>query len=273
MSLANKIHFMFCSGKNPKWSYYLASYFRTFSPAWPCRKALRRKLEMAASRPDYEYMLRRRDYYNRLMPDCELGPDCPTIGEMKMTRQKVYYLDTYRYARYFDPSLRLRLLPGDIVHIPQWPSVTKSRPICDDNANSVLLKLDRVRHFIFVRNDIPFEQKSDIAIFRGRLADKDVRLRFLQRYYGHPMVDAGDVARRNEEHPEWLRPKLTLPEQLRHKFILTLEGNDVASNLKWVMSSNSIAVMPRPTCETWFMEGSLIHEKNKIKIETIITIY
>lgn len=26
---------------------------------------------------------------------------------------------------------------------------------------------------------------------------------------------------------------------------MALEGNDVASNLKWVMSSNSIAVMPR----------------------------
>jgi hypothetical protein len=31
----------------------------------------------------------------------------------------------------------------------------------------------------------------------------------------------------------------------------------VASNLKWVMSSNSLAVMPPPSCETWFMEGLL----------------
>ena len=38
---------------------------------------------------------------------------------------------------------------------------------------------------------------------------------------------------------------------------MSLEGNDVASNLKWVMSSNSIAVTPRLTQETWFMEGTL----------------
>jgi spore maturation protein CgeB len=38
---------------------------------------------------------------------------------------------------------------------------------------------------------------------------------------------------------------------------MSLEGNDVASNLKWVMSSNCIAVSPRHTCETWFMEGTL----------------
>ena len=40
----------------------------------------------------------------------------------------------------------------------------------------------------------------------------------------------------------------------KHKFILCIEGNDVASNLKWVMSSNSVAVMPKPKFESWFME-------------------
>ena len=48
---------------------------------------------------------------------------------------------------------------------------------------------------------------------------------------------------------------------------MALEGNDVASNLKWVMSSNSIAVMPRPTCETWFMEGKLIPNYHYIEIK------
>ena len=51
--------------------------------------------------------------------------------------------------------------------------------------------------------------------------------------------------------------KKTIRQHLDYKFIMALEGNDVASNLKWVMSSNSLAVMPRPTCETWFMEGRL----------------
>ena len=33
--------------------------------------------------------------------------------------------------------------------------------------------------------------------------------------------------------------------------------NDIASNIRWVMSTNSIAVMPRPRNESWFMEGRL----------------
>ncbi|MDE6301807.1 MAG: lipopolysaccharide biosynthesis protein [Muribaculaceae bacterium] len=268
MSLAQKLYFMFNSGKNPKWHYYLASYLRSVCPAEPFRRMLQRRLESAALRPDYEYMLERRDYCNRLRPGTPLCDGCPTIREMEMTRQKVYYLDTWRYARYFNPDLRLRLLPGDIDYVPDKPSVTKSRPIADsaDNAFSVLFKLDRVRHFIFAKNDIPFRQKSDIALFRGKIGGKDNRIRFLEKFYGHPMVDAGDVTRYNDEHPEWLRHKLTIPEQLRHKFILALEGNDVASNLKWVMSSNSVAVMPRPTCESWFMEGTLIPDHHYIEI-------
>ena len=61
--------------------------------------------------------------------------------------------------------------------------------------------------------------------------------------------------------------RMTYKEQLQYKFILCLEGNDVASNLKWVMSSNSIAVMPKPKYETWFMEGLLIEDQHYIIIK------
>jgi hypothetical protein len=48
---------------------------------------------------------------------------------------------------------------------------------------------------------------------------------------------------------------------------MCLEGNDVASNLKWVMSSNSLAVMPKPKYETWYMEGRLIPNYHYIEIK------
>lgn len=67
-------------------------------------------------------------------------------------------------------------------------------------------------------------------------------------------------------HPVAL-PDKTFREHFDYKFIMALEGNDVASNLKWVMSSNSIAVMTRPTCETWFMEGKLIPDYHYIEIK------
>ena len=50
---------------------------------------------------------------------------------------------------------------------------------------------------------------------------------------------------------------MTIPEQLEHQFIVSVEGIDVATNLKWIMASNSLCLMRRPRFETWFMEGTL----------------
>ena len=61
--------------------------------------------------------------------------------------------------------------------------------------------------------------------------------------------------------------KVSLDYHLKHKFILCIEGNDVASNLKWVMSSNSVAVMPKPKFESWFMENMLIPDYHYIQIK------
>lgn len=60
---------------------------------------------------------------------------------------------------------------------------------------------------------------------------------------------------------------MTIRQHLNFRYVLALEGIDVASNLKWVMSSNSIAVMPRPNYETWFMEGKLIPNYHYIEVK------
>ena len=44
---------------------------------------------------------------------------------------------------------------------------------------------------------------------------------------------------------------------MKYRYIISIEGNDVASNLKWIMASNSLCLMPAPVYETWFMEGTL----------------
>ena len=39
---------------------------------------------------------------------------------------------------------------------------------------------------------------------------------------------------------------MPISEQLCYKFIFCIEGADTATNIKWVMSSNSLCVMPKP---------------------------
>jgi hypothetical protein len=93
------------------------------------------------------------------------------------------------------------------------------------------------------------------------------RIRFWEQYFNHPLCDLGQTNQRQTAHPEWNVPKMSIRQQLDYKFILCLEGNDVATNLKWVMSSNSLAVMPPPRYETWFMEGQLLPDVHYVAIK------
>jgi hypothetical protein len=51
---------------------------------------------------------------------------------------------------------------------------------------------------------------------------------------------------------------LSIHQQLQFKYIISVEGNDVATNLKWIMHSNSLCVMAKPKFETWFLESRLL---------------
>ena len=108
----------------------------------------------------------------------------------------MYYFDAMEIARYFDPNLRWVLKWGDIVDLQPVPSILKSRPLGDNNQNSVLMKLVKVRHFLFVNDKKAWRDKKDVAVFRGDIGskaagdDKPNRRVFMNRWLGHPMVDA-----------------------------------------------------------------------------------
>lgn len=264
MNLWYKLH----SGKNNKFFYYLRGYLRELIPGFISRIKGQKMLQSIGERADKDYIWQRIDYYCALSGPHLLPSSAPRLGEWhRPKKQKVYYLDSKEITRMFDAHWRWQILPGDIVHVPQVPSIVKSRPLCPHNENGVLLKMDKIRHFIFVNDSLSFEQKKPIAIFRGKVAGKAERKQFMDMYWGSSICDCGDVSRSKDVPAAWQTHKMTIREHLQYRYIMALEGNDVASNLKWVMSSNSIAVMPRPTCETWFMEGTLKPDYHYIEIQ------
>ncbi|MFT3741002.1 MAG: glycosyl transferase family 90 [Breznakibacter sp.] len=180
-------------------------------------------------------------------------------------KKKVYFFDTYKYLRCFNPDLFISTRFGDVTEVPQVPTIVKSRPVQPDNANSILMKLNEIRHFLFVHDPIKFEHKKDLLVFRGKVYQKH-RERFLEIYHGHPLCNVGQI-NKPAKNPNWEVEYMSIKQQLEYKYILCLEGNDVASNLKWVMSSNSLAVMPVPRFETWFMEGMLIPDYHFVTIK------
>jgi len=158
--------------------------------------------------------------------------------------------------KYFDYSRKISYSFGDIINVPDIPTIVKSRPICEKNSNSILMKLNKVRHFIFVDDKIDFEDKFDKAVWRGKCS-RQHRVDFVKKFYDKDFCNIGQTNTKGNTRVPWQKEKLSLGEQLKYKFLVAIEGNDVASNLKWAMSSNSLTMMAKPKYETWFMEGTL----------------
>ncbi len=267
--MLRKLYYTLHSGKNNKFTYYLKCYLRLLTPRAFCRWRLPQLLARIERRADRDYIRQRVDYYCQLESDVTLPATAETLKQawQRVWGGGVYQQDTYEFTRYFSPEKRWGFLSGDVVIVPDIPSVVKSRPLCAGNANSVLMKLNKIRHFIFVKDDKSFAEKQFKVVFRGKIAGKQSRKDFMSMYYGKPLFDVGDVGRKTDSPMAWRTGKMTIREHLDYQFVMAIEGNDVASNLKWVMSSNSIAVMPRPTCETWFMEGTLIPNYHYIEVK------
>lgn len=256
--------------QTPKFIYYIRANLLFVLPKFIQRWRMRRALQKAGKSPEKEYLQSRLDYYNKLQKGAALPPDAPALKEHTLKNKKsgsVYFYDSYEVTRHFPDHLKWLLKGGDVTTVPEHPTIVKSRPIGGDNSNSILLKLNKVRHFIFVNDKIPFEQKEDLIIFRGDANGKPARIRFFEKWFGHPKCSLVDTAGHSKNPEEWKGRKMSIEEHLKYRYIMALEGVDVATNLKWVMSSNSIAVMPRPNYETWFMEGKLIPNYHYIEIK------
>ena len=258
----------FGTGRRSKFPYYTGIFIRNLIPDVFYRRRLQALLASIDARPDAALIRERAAYYCALGPDsAPLPPDAIRIVDQRRpSRSTVYYYDSRAFLRYVPPELRFFLLPGDAR--PDVPPATlaKARPLApegrSDNSAWVLLPLNQIRHLNFIRDPFPHDAKAPLAVFRGKVKgstwnnSKPGREIFFQALHGHPRYDLGDTVRKPAE-PSWAAPPLSIWQQLRYRYVFSIEGNDVATNLKWVLSSNSLAVTPPLTHETWFQEGLL----------------
>lgn len=181
-----------------------------------------------------------------------------------------------------DPNGMFSVFPGDTRDRFEVPTFVKSRLIGDRDWPCVLLPLDRLRHwgdFLRVtKNDVPFAVKDDRLVWRGLttgafMDGAPTRPRSSRSHVAtlaprHEEIDIGysgivQISDANSDIPmdivrRRMRPEISLEAQLRSKFLLALEGNDVATGMKWMLFSNSTVLMPAPTCETWAYESFLL---------------
>ena len=153
------------------------------------------------------------------------------------------------------------MVPGDVSHPFKVPIVCKTRPIANPGHNS-LLPLNTERHWGEIKNlranDIPFDEKKNGLVWRGAMTGKNKREPLMNWWFPRKLVNIAFVHNTIN--------RMTLKELLQYKYILSVEGNDVASNLKWIMASNSLCIMPKPTMESWFMEGKLVAGEHYVQV-------
>ncbi|RAH99469.1 hypothetical protein DLJ53_23410 [Acuticoccus sediminis] len=192
--------------------------------------------------------------------------------------------------RYFDPLIeahhrlginrRFQLVIGDDLRPSTSPTFHKARRV-DSGGCSILLPLNDERHFKPVddvgANDIPFDEKASRVVWRGSTTGVFWAEPYGSRYFIYRDWDA--IARnealdlgfsgivqlqqvgftpRHGEIERCKKPRLTQKEQLEAKYLLVLEGNDLASGLKWILASNSVVLMPRCRNESWACESYLV---------------
>jgi len=170
----------------------------------------------------------------------------------------------------------LPLSGGDLGLDPTAPVACKARAIGTGNC-ALVKSMGWGRHWdpveIVALLDTPFEAKRPSAVWRGlasgawgnRGAGGCPRQQLYLHWGTAETSDTIDVGlshaspgKRNLVAGEVVI-KRDLPRRawLQHRYIVSVEGNDVASNLKWALASWSVPVMPRPTVESWLMEGLL----------------
>lgn len=250
--------------KQNKILFYIKGYSTQFLPKQNLEKKIN-ALRKTLSKRDLDVAEYRVDYYNKLSSKQKIAHSGTRIKDLKQPKTpKSYYFDTYEYARFFDENLLIDYAFGDVNTILPIPMITKSRPIAGNNENNILLNLDKARHFVSVDDRKNFDKKNNLLIGRGGIYQEH-RMKFFEKHFENPLCDIGQVNLK-EGNPKWIKPKMSIDKHLDYKFILSLEGTDVATNLKWIMSSNSIAVAPPLKMETWYMEGTLVPNEHFIQI-------
>jgi hypothetical protein len=259
------MNLVFKKCQNSKLVYYFKNIARQFLPASYYQKK-RRSLLARVDRNDRSAIERRVNYYLKHNKPFSLSEKATAIKDIKLREHgSFHYYDLKEYLNYFNRNLKVGFISGDVVRVEPHATLVKSRPIFGGNSNSVLFKLGKLRHFSFVNDPMEFSEKEDRIVWRGN-ARRPNRKELVRRFWDHSLCDVGQTNKRKENVP-WQKRYMSVAKQLQYKFVLCIEGNDVATNLKWTMSSNSLCMMTKPKCETWFMEGVLKAGKHYVELK------
>lgn len=175
-----------------------------------------------------------------------------------------------RLKNYTNLNGLISIAVGDnFEELPRGLAISKSRPIGSKTLG--LLPLNRKRHWKLFDDPYSFEDKPiRSAIFRG-VNTGIKRHTLVKRFCNDSRVDVGFTLCL-DEYPPKCSPGMhkgfvRRSKLVEHQFLISIEGNDKASGLQWMLSTNSVVMMPIPSVESWLLESRLIPWHHFIPID------
>ena len=183
----------------------------------------------------------------------------------------------------------------DVMRNIHFPIISKARPcqhVTDENTGRpfpafITWPLNMFRHYVevdkYVRLKLTgkvqkWEDKISRLVWRGVPTGYLQGRRFLTGFENGPRIQAVlsnfhknitdiDVAFSNKafeynsrliNSTNYARDHYGMNQYLGYKYLLSIEGNDVATGLKWQLASNSVVFMAKPVFSSFAMEDFLV---------------
>jgi hypothetical protein len=187
----------------------------------------------------------------------------------------IYKTDFKTIKNKCNVNQKFPIITGDAMSITEHFVFTKTRFISNDKRLSkmVVLPIGIEKHFNFANKifhgydkELPWDKKSNKLVWRGATTGQDnssylhSRFRLVKKYFNQDWCDIAfnKICQEKNDYISFVRESIPEDELLNHKYLLSIEGNDVATNIKWMLASNSVILSPKFTMESWFMEGKLL---------------
>ena len=157
---------LFNKNKNSKLVYYIRNSFRDIIPRFFYNNQLNLALKNSG-RFDQEYIYSRVKYYLKHQKQFILSDNAISIKDFHLKgHRSMYYYDLKGYLHAFNSNLKFDYLFGDITNLQSTATLLKSRPIHGKVENSVLMNLEKLRHFNFIKDKLSFSDKINKVIWR-----------------------------------------------------------------------------------------------------------
>ena len=180
-----------------------------------------------------EYIQSRVSYYFKKTSNFRVSNEGKNLSELFWNqffknKQNSHFIDFYNLLQFFNKKNKVDFIYSTKDYIdssiakkhPPYPTFVKSRPVGFNNQNSILLKLNQVKLFHFIKDPKKFENKKNQAVWRGDIRNNSQRKYFVKNFYRIPLFDIGQTSPKQDV--AWMKSFMSIKDQLDYKFIFCL---------------------------------------------------